>query len=98
MRIEQWLHDAYSYCRSISGGGGFAFAAGESAENFDHQVEHGGRGGENDSADDDENYDGGGLVIFDVWMVMATYQEFATKIASRQNTIPKLFVEITHRV
>ena len=38
------------------------------------------------------------VVIFDVWMVMATYQEFATKMASRQNTIPKLFVEITHRV
>ena len=38
------------------------------------------------------------VVIFDVWMVMATYQEFGTKIASQQNTIPKLFVEITHRV
>ena len=37
-----------------------AFAARGSAEKFDHQDEHVGRGGENYSADDDENCDNGG--------------------------------------
>ena len=49
--MPAYIRIAYS---SISGGEGFAFV-GWIAENFDHQDEHGGRGGdENDTSDDDE--------------------------------------------